>query len=412
MSAFENAMKQLDDAAAVMKLDPAVFEILRHPQRTVETTFPVKMDDGSTRMFHGYRVQYSNARGPYKGGIRYHPAVDMDEVTALAFWMTIKTAVVNVPFGGGKGGVTVDPKKLSVGEREQMTRAFVRSINDIIGSKKDVPAPDVGTGPQEMAWIADEIARLRGVPDPGIVTGKPIASGGSEGRNKATAQGGLYVLDAIRSALDIPIGARVIVQGFGNAGQWIARLLIERGDIIVGLSDSKGAIVKEDGLDIAAVMAHKEATGSVIEFAGARTITNDELLISPCDILVPSALENQLTEANASKVQAKIILELANGPTTPEADTIFAKRGIMVIPDVLANAGGVAVSYLEWEQNRMNEHWSESEVLERLKMIMKDATTAVRERSEKYRVPLRRAAFILALERISQAMSSFSTNPV
>ncbi|OGL73326.1 glutamate dehydrogenase [Candidatus Uhrbacteria bacterium RIFCSPHIGHO2_02_FULL_57_19] len=406
MSAFQNAMKQLDDAAAVIAFDPAVFEILRHPQRTVETTFPVKMDDGASRIFSGYRVQYSNARGPYKGGIRYHPAVDMDEVMALAFWMTIKTAVVNVPFGGGKGGVTVDPKKLSLGERERMTRAFIRSIDDIIGSKKDVPAPDVGTGPEEMAWIADEVSRLRGVADPGVVTGKPIEAGGSEGRNKATAQGGMYALQAIRAAGDVPSPARVAVQGFGNAGQWIARLLAEGGDLVVGVSDSKGGIIKEDGLDVAAVTSHKEATGSVAGFPGAKTVTNAELLTGERDILVPSALENQITAENAPRLRAKLILELANGPTTPEADAILRERGIIVIPDVLANAGGVAVSYLEWEQNRTGAHWPESEVLERLATIMSEATVAVRERALRYGVDFRRAAFILALERLSEAIKS------
>lgn len=405
MSAFQNAMKQLEDAAAVIALDPAVFEILRHPQRTMETTFPVKMDDGSSRMFSGYRVQYNNARGPYKGGIRYHPAVDLDEVNALAFWMTIKTAVVDVPFGGGKGGVAVDPKSLSIGEKERVTRAFARSIIELVGSLRDVPAPDVGTGPREMAWIADEVSKLRGVADPGVVTGKPVEAGGSEGRNKATAQGGFYVLQAIRAAGDIPSPARVAIQGLGNAGQWIAKLLAEGGDKVVGVSDSKGGVIKEDGLDAAAVISHKEATGSVVGFPGAKTITNAELLTSDCDILVPSALENQITAQNAPAIRAKIILELANGPTTPEADAILRERGIVVIPDVLANAGGVAVSYLEWEQNRMNEHWSESEVLERLKMVMEDAATAVRERSEKYRIPLRRAAFILALERLTEAIT-------
>lgn len=397
MSAFENAMKQLDEAAAVAGVSAETVALLRKPARTITVAVPVIMDDGSLKIFDGYRVQYSNARGPFKGGIRFHPQVDLDEVKALAFWMTIKTAVAGVPFGGGKGGVAVDPKKISHREKERLTRAFVRAIADVIGPDKDVPAPDVGTDGETMSWFADEYARVVGNAEPAVVTGKPIDRGGSEGREAATGLGGFFVLQELASAANT-----IIVQGFGNVGQGLARAAATNGMSVVGISDSRGGIIAERALDIDAVIKHKAATGSVQNFSGTRNVTNAELLEAPCQTLVPSALENQITKENADRINTKIILELANGPVTPEADEILARRGITIIPDVLANSGGVAVSYFEWLQNKKGERWSEADVNARLKKLMAQAFQAVREVSSSKKVPLRTAAFILALQRIEK----------
>lgn len=397
MSAFENAMKQLEEAAAVAGVSTETVALLRKPARTITVAVPVTMDDGSLKIFDGYRVQYSSARGPYKGGIRFHPQVDLDEVKALAFWMSIKTAVVGVPFGGGKGGVAVDPKKISHGEKERLTRAFVRAIADVIGSDKDVPAPDVGTDGETMSWFADEYARAIGRLEPAVVTGKPIGQGGSEGREAATGLGGFFVLQELASAANT-----IIVQGFGNVGQGLARAAAAHGMSVVGISDSRGGILSNAPLDVEAVIKHKTATGSVQNFPGARNVTNAELLEAPCQILVPSALENQITKENADRINAKIILELANGPVTPEADDILARRGITVIPDVLANSGGVAVSYFEWYQNKKGERWSEADVNVKLKKLMAEAFQAVSGVSSSKKVPLRTAAFILALQRIEK----------
>lgn len=404
-STFDNAMEQLRLAAELLQLDPATRAILSHPRRTVQVSLAVKMDDGATRVFEGYRVQYNNARGPYKGGIRYHQNADMDEVKALAFWMAVKCAVVDVPFGGGKGGITVDPKKLSADEKERLTRAYARAISDLIGPERDVPAPDVNTNPEIMGWIADEYAKVVGHPAPAVVTGKPIALGGSEGRGTATGQGGFYVLEAVREKVDLePELAKVVIQGFGNAGQSIANLLFRHGYTIVGISDSKGGVVCEQGINPAELLAHKQATGSVMGFPGGTDVTNEEILTHPCGILIPSALENQITKDNAAAIKAKIVLELANGPTTPEADEILAAAGVTVVPDVLANAGGVATSYLEWKQNMENVRWSESEVFGKLKEIMQKAFVDVWVVKTQYQVDLRRAAFVLAIKRIKEAM--------
>lgn len=404
-STYGNAMEQLRRAAELLQLDQATRSILEHPRRTVQVSMAVRMDDGAVRVFEGYRVQHNNARGPYKGGIRYHAQTDMDEVKALAFWMAVKCAVVDIPFGGGKGGITVDPKALSRGEKERLTRAFTRAIADVIGPERDVPAPDVNTNPEIMGWIADEYSQIVGHAAPAVVTGKPIAVGGSEGRGTATGQGGFYVLEAVREKVRLePELATVAIQGFGNAGQAMAKLLFRHGYTIVAISDSKGGVASEKGLDPDALLEHKEKTGSVQGFPGATDITNAELLAYPCGILVPSALENQITGENAHAIKAKIVLELANGPTTPEADTILAEAGVTVVPDVLANAGGVATSYLEWVQNMEGSRWTESEVFEKLQRIMRNAFDGVWAAKEQYGVDMRRAAFVAGIRRIKDAM--------
>lgn len=411
MSTFTHAMEQLDRACDLLDTPLTHREVLRHPQRVVEVSFAVQMDDGTTRVFTGYRVQSNNLRGPYKGGIRYHAQTDVDEVKALAFWMAIKCAVVHVPFGGGKGGVTVDPKTLSAGEKERLTRAFTRAIADVIGPHKDIPAPDVNTTPEIMGWIADEYGKIVGAPSPAVVTGKPIALGGSEGRGTATGQGGFYILEAARVQLQLVNNMpTVVIQGFGNAGQSIAHLVHQNGYKIVGISDSRGGIVSEHGIDPVALLAHKQQTGSVLGFPGTCDISQAELLTLPCDILIPSALENQITQENAKNIQAKIILELANGPTTPEADVMLHAAGVLVIPDVLANAGGVATSYFEWKQNIDGEHWSEEVVFSKLKALMQEAFRSVWSAREEFHTDLRAAAFILAIRRITEKMKISSSS--
>ncbi|TAK05025.1 Glu/Leu/Phe/Val dehydrogenase [Patescibacteria group bacterium] len=407
MSAFANALTQLETAIAHGTFDPAAVELLRHPRRTLQVSLAVKMDDGSLRVFEGYRVQYNNARGPYKGGLRYHPQTDLDEVQALAFWMSIKCAVVDVPFGGGKGGITVDPKALSKGELERLTRAFTRAIADVIGPERDVPAPDVNTTPEIMGWIMDEYAQLTGNSSPAVVTGKPVALGGSEGRGTATGQGGFFVLQELQKKIGIdPESATVVVQGFGNVGRSFAALCHRHGWQVTGISDSHGGIVSETGLDPEAVAAWKKEHGGVSGFPGSRDVSNAELLEHPCGILAPSALENVITEENAPRIRAQVVLELANGPTTPGADRLLAERGVVVVPDVLANAGGVATSFLEWQQNREGAHWSEHEVFQKLSDIMVPAFRAAWEARERGGGSLRTASYLIALERICAAMKA------
>jgi glutamate dehydrogenase/leucine dehydrogenase len=398
-------MRQLDLAATAMHLDAFTLERLRHPERIVEVDFPVKMDDGSSRLFHGYRVQWNDARGPFKGGLRFHPQTDLDEVKALSFWMTIKCAVANIPFGGGKGGVTVNPKELSKTELEDLARSFTRAIADVIGPEKDVPAPDVNTTPQIMDWLADEYSKYVGKPSPAVVTGKTIGHGGSEGRGTATGQGAYYVFEAYREKLGLdPESSTVAIQGFGNAGQEIARLFHHHGYKVVAVSDSQGGVHDENGLDIPELIRLKAETGRVARLPEARDITNDQLLRVACGILVPSALENAITADVAHEVKAQLVLEVANGPTTPEADLILAKRGVTVIPDVLANSGGVTTSFLEWQQNMADEHWTEAEVFTRLKPIMDDASAGVLRTADEFGVTQREAAFILALKKLDQAI--------
>jgi len=396
-------MQQLDRAAAIAGIDPAVVDALRAPEHIHEFDIPVTMDDRTQKVFKGYRVQYNSRRGPYKGGIRYHANVDVDEVKALAFLMAIKTAVVDIPMGGGKGGVIVNPKELSSGELERLTRGYVRAGAEFFGPERDVPAPDVNTTPEMMAWFADEYCAL--APGPtcrAVVTGKPVADGGSAGRDTATAQGGFYVLQAALEKIGLPmVDARVAIQGFGNAGAVMATLCHAAGMNIVAVSDSQGGILNVDGLDPNAIAIFKLTNGTVVGFPGAATITNEQLLEINGDVLIPAALENVITKDNAPRIKAKIILELANGPTTPEADVILKERGVTVVPDVLANAGGVTVSYFEWNQNMQGERWIEEQVFAKLKPIMINNFNAIWQLAQEKQVNLRTAAFALALKRLT-----------
>ena len=407
MSVFANALKQLKQAQVYAKIPAAILEQLKRPERILQFSFPVAMDDGTIRVFEGYRVQYSSARGPYKGGLRYHPQTNLDEVKALAFWMAVKCAVVGIPLGGGKGGITVDPKKLSVGELERLTRAFVRRLAPFIGPEQDVPAPDVNTTPEIMAWVRDEYERVVGKKVPGVVTGKPLNFGGSAGRTPATAQGGMYVLAEVMEKLKLkPKQVTVAVQGMGNVGGIMAQLLHQAGFKVVAMSDSQSGIYNSKGLDVPIVERFKKQTGSLKNFPGAKLVTNAKLLELPVTILIPAALENQITEKNATRIKAKVVFELANGPTTPEADIKLARRKIIVMPDVLANAGGVTVSYFELVQNLQQYYWSEGEVMAKLKPIMVTAFKQIWQRAEQLKVTLRTAAFVIALERIGQAIEA------
>ncbi len=401
---YQNAMSQLDKVTKVKNFSAEFISKLRQPNRDIRISIPVKMDDGTQKIFEGYRVEYNNALGPYKGGIRYHPDTEINEVKALAFWMAIKCAVANIPMGGGKGGITVDPKKLSKGELERLSRGWVGKLSDILGPHKDVPAPDVNTTPEIMAWMSDEFEKITGDKTKATFTGKPIEAGGSEGRGPATGLGGFYVFDALRSELGLPEKCNVVVQGFGNVGSNAAEIFTEHGHTVVAISDSKGGIYKKDGIDIKKLGEYKKNTGAISGFEGSTTITNDELLELECDVLIPAAFENVITDANADKVRARAILELANGPITPEADEILFKKGIPVIPDVLANSGGVTVSYFEWDQNLKGEHWSEKEVFDKLRPMMEDAARKILGKAKENNTHLRIGAFILALERIQEKL--------
>lgn len=399
---FETALRQLHEAARATTFPPELIERLSKAEREITVSVPVLMDDGATRFFEGYRVQHSGIRGPYKGGIRFHPEADLDEVRALALWMTMKTAVAGIPMGGGKGGVVVDPRELSKGELERLSRGFVRALWRDLGPKIDVPAPDVNTTPEIMMWMVDEYAKLSGDRTGATFTGKPVSSGGSEGRGAATGVGGYYVFEALATELGFSGKVTVAVQGMGNVGGEAARCFHDNGHKVVAMSDSKGGIYDPDGLDPRAVEKYKEEHHALVGFPGAQTVTNAELLEVPVDVLVPAALENQLTGDNASKVQAKLILELANGPTTTEADHIFKERGVMVVPDILANAGGVIVSTFEWEQNLSGERWSETDVLSRLKEMLTREASSLLKTSKETDTTLRVAAFVLALTRLSE----------
>ena len=405
LNPFKIAQEQLDMAAKLLKLDPAVHSLLREPKRVLEVTFPVRMDNGQVKIFKGFRVQYNDARGPCKGGIRFHPQETIDTVKALAAWMTWKTACVNIPLGGGKGGVICNPKEMSRGELERLSRAYIDAIGMIIGPELDIPAPDVYTDPQIMAWMVDEFAKIRGHNTPGVITGKPIALGGSQGRGDATARGAAYTIREASKRLNIPLkGASVAIQGYGNAGSNAAIILHEMGARIIAVSDSKGGILNEKGLDANAVLQHKQKTGSVVGFAGAKAITNDSLLEEQCDILVPAALENVITAKNASRIRAKIVAEAANGPTTPEADEILFKNKIFHIPDFLCNAGGVTVSYFEWVQNTYGLYWPVDEVHDRLDKIMTKAFNDVYDMHVKQNVNMRMSAYMLSVQRVAEAM--------
>ena len=401
---FENAMSQLDKVVKIKNFNPEFIEKLRQPDRDVRVTIPVTMDDGTLKIFEGYRVEYNNALGPYKGGIRYHQDTEINEVKALAFWMTIKCAVAGIPMGGGKGGITVDPKKLSKIELEKLSRGWVKRMADILGPKKDVPAPDVNTTGEIMAWMANEFEKITGDKTGAVITGKPLDKGGSEGRGTATAQGGFFVFEALKKELNLPEKCNVAVQGFGNAGSYAALIWNKAGHNIVAISDSKLGIYNRNGIDVEKAMEYKKSTGSLSGFTEGKEISNEELLETECDLLIPAAFENQITDQNADKIHAKVILELANGPITPEADEILFKKGITIIPDVLANSGGVTVSCFEWEQNLIQEHWNEKEVFEKLQPILEDSSKKIHENAKKYSTDLRRGAFILALERIEAKM--------
>ena len=404
MNPFENAMKQLDRAARLVDFDKDFLEVIKHPEREVRANIPVKMDSGEIKVYEAYRVQYNSARGPYKGGIRYHQDTDINEVKALSFWMALKCAVIDIPLGGGKGGVTIDSKDLSEDELERLTRGWVRAMKDVIGPEKDIPAPDAYTGPREMAWIVDEYSHLVGKDSSAVVTGKPIEIGGSAGRATSTAQGGYYMFEEIKNRIELdPETTTTVIQGFGNAGQVMAGLLHHHGVKVVAVSDSRGGIHDERGLDIPKVVEHKNQTGSVVGFPGAHEISNADILELDCGILVPAALENQITKDNAANIKAKLILELANGPTTPEADEILFDAGVTVVPDILCNAGGVAVSYFEWVQNLGHEKWTEEEVFEKLRKLLVKAFNEVWEEAEKLNVDMRQAAFVHALRRIEAA---------
>jgi len=397
-------MKQLDRATELVDFDKDFLEVIKHPEREVRANIFVKMDNGDVTVYEGYRVQYNSARGPYKGGIRYHEDTDINEVKALSFWMALKCAVVDIPLGGGKGGITVNSKDLSEDELERLTRGWVRAMKDVIGPEKDIPAPDLYTGPREMAWIVDEYSHLVGKDSPAVVTGKPIEIGGSAGRATSTAQGGYYIFEEVKNKIDLdPETTTTVIQGFGNAGQLMAGLLHHHGVRVVAVSDSRGGIHDERGLDIPKVIEHKNQTGSVVGFTGAHEISNTDILELDCGILVPAALENQITKDNAANIKAKLILELANGPTTPEADEILFDAGITVVPDILCNAGGVAVSYFEWVQNLGHEKWTEEEVFEKLRKLLVGAFNEVWEEKEKLNVDMRRAAFVYALRKIEMA---------
>jgi len=403
---FEVAQQQLDEAAELLELDTAIHELLRWPLRELHVTLPVRMDDGSTKIYHGFRVQYNDARGPTKGGIRFHPDETIDTVRALAAWMTWKTAVVDIPLGGGKGGVICNPKEMSDGELERLSRAYIRQVGRILGLEKDVPAPDVYTTPQIMAWMADEYAFMKGYNEFGVITGKPLALGGSAGRGDATARGGIYCLREAAKVLDIKLdGATTAIQGYGNAGSFAHKLGVELvGLKVVAVSDSKGGIYSKNGLDYNDVLAHKQKTGSVVDFPGTESITNEALLELDVIVSIPSALESVITDRNAADIPAKIIAELANGPTTPEADKILYEAGTYVIPDFLCNAGGVTVSYFEMVQNAYDYYWTEQLVYERLDEKMTAAFHTVHNAAQEHKVHNRLAAYLVAVNRVAEAV--------
>lgn len=397
-------MQQLDNAAKALGLNNEIQNLLKQPARIINVSIPVKMDGGGVKIFAGLRVQYNDARGPFKGGLRYHPQVGLDELKALAFWMCIKNAVVGVPYGGAKGGIAVDPKKLSKPELERLSRKFIDLIYKNIGPDVDVPAPDVNTTPEIMGWMADEYSKLVGKFTPAVITGKPLSMGGSKGREEATGFGGVEILKQAVKAARIKKNSTVAVQGFGNVGSHLAQLASKAGFKVVGLSDSKGGIYNPRGLDIHDVLQYKAEHQALRGFPGSIDVSNEKLLELPVDILVPAALENQIHKGNARKIRAKLIVEMANGPTTPEADIILHKKGIWVIPDVLANSGGVAASYLEWSQNLSGYYWSKVEVLKKLERYMTEAWKNVLRTREEYKTDFRNAAFILAINRIAEAM--------
>jgi glutamate dehydrogenase (NAD(P)+) len=403
-SAWISALSQLEQAAKLLNLDPGVHETLANPKRILIVSVPTRMDDGTTKVHTGYRVHHSTSRGPTKGGIRYHPSVTLDEMKALAMWMTWKCAVVNIPYGGAKGGVVVDPATLSRNELERMTRRYASEIAPLIGPAMDIPAPDVGTDEQIMAWIMDTFSMRAGYSVPGVVTGKPVTLGGSLGRGASTSRGVMYVTIATLKHLGMPVDeARVVIQGFGKVGAPAVRLLHEQGCRIVGVSDALGGVYHPRGLSPKGLMAHHAAAGSVVGYEGGEAISNEDLLELDCDVLIPAALENVLNERNADRIRASIVVEAANGPTTPEADVILEDRGIRLVPDILANAGGVTVSYFEWVQDLQAYFWTEDEVNARLRRIMESSYVDCLDLAEDRKVSMRMAATMLGVQRVADA---------
>ena len=407
INAYENAMRQFDEAAAILGMTEEQISMVKEPRKVTEVVLPIRMDDGTVKPFKAFRVIHSRMRGPGKGGVRFHPSVNVDEVKALAFWMTIKCAVVNIPLGGAKGGIVVDPGELSARELENLSRRYMSELMDDMGPESDVPAPDVGTNPQIMAWFFDTYAMPKRTWAPAVVTGKPLELGGSLGRVAATAQGMVYtVREAVKSLGIDPKGARVAIQGFGNVGSHSAKLLSEDGMSVIAISDVSGTYVNEKGIDIEAALRYAEQNrGSLWGFesigVAEKTERAEEVLELDSDVLVPAALENQITSKNAHLIKAKIIAEAANGPTTPNADEILAERGTFVIPDILCNAGGVTVSYLEWVQNRMGYYWEEERIREDLEKIMVKAFHHVKETADDYKTSMRTAAFLVGISRVS-----------
>lgn len=402
---FAMAQHQLDEAAAILGLDPATHALLREPLRELTVSIPVRMDDGSVHVFKGYRVQYNDARGPSKGGIRWHPDETLDTIRALAAWMTWKTAVMDIPLGGGKGGVVCNPKELSPTEQERLARGYIRAVGRILGEEADIPAPDVYTNPQIMAWMMDEYSTIRGYMVPGMITGKPLPLGGSAGRTDSTARGGVYVVREAAQTLDLNLAeATAAIQGYGNVGQYAHRLVTEiLGMKVVAVSDSKGGIYRQTGLDPEATVQHKRETGSVTHMPDTEPITNEALLELEVTVLFPAALGNVITGENASRVKARLVAELANGPTTPEADKILQDKGIHLIPDFLCNAGGVTVSYFELVQNAYNYYWSLEQVQARLEGKMRAAFQDVHQMATLKKIPYRLAAYLVAVERVAEA---------
>ncbi len=404
---FHDVKARLERAAEILSVHPDVMAVLRWPKETLSASLPVRMDDGSVRSFKAFRCRYSEVRGPTKGGIRFHPSVSIDEVMALAFWMTMKTAVVDLPYGGAKGGVAVDAKRLSPRELEGVARAYVRAFAEMIDEDRDIPAPDMYTGGIVIAWMTDEIATLKRRPMPAAITGKPLQLGGSCGRDTATGDGAFICLEALRDRLSLGEGARVAIQGYGNAARVFAERAAGAGLQVIAVADSSGAAHDPAGLDVEQLGRHKDETGSVAGFAG--DLDPDELLTTECDLLVPAALDGVVDAAVAERLQCRAILEIANGPVTPDADPVLVERGIEAVPDILANAGGVAVSYLEWVQNKTGDYWPAEEIERRLTQRMRAATEAVLAEAEKHDASLREAAYILALRRLCQAISATGT---
>lgn len=404
-SPWESQLANIKRVSEIMDLDPAIYEVVSKPMRILQVALPIKMDDGTVKSFEGFRIHHNYARGPCKGGIRYFPHLQLDTEKALAAWMTWKNAIVNIPYGGAKGGIACDPKRLSKGELERLTRAYAAAIANFVGIDVDIPAPDVGTNEQIMAWFADEYYKIARRIMPGIITAKPIALGGSLGRTAATGRGCYFTAVEASHTYNIPIkNATVSVQGYGNAAYYTAVNLYNAGAKLVAASDTQGGVYNKNGINPDKLKDHKASTGSVVGFPGTQEITSKEPLTVECDILVPAALEDMITSTNVEQVNTKLIIEAANGPTTPDADRVLAERGIICVPDILANAGGVTVSYFEWVQNRMGYYWSDEEVDQRLETIMKTGFTDVHRYSQQYQVNMRYGAYSLALDRVGEAM--------